>query len=111
MSRENNECIIVFVTAGSDQEADLLREKLLEQKLAACVSKTNVNSLFSWKNEIQSENEVLLIIKTKKSLYGELEALILEWHSYDVPEIIALPIIAGSKPYLEWIDEVTEKNN
>ncbi|MBU1086052.1 MAG: divalent-cation tolerance protein CutA [Candidatus Omnitrophica bacterium] len=109
MSKENKECIVVFVTAGSDQEADLLREKLLAAKLAACVSKTNVNSMFFWENKIQTENEVLLIIKTKYSLYSELEALVRQLHSYDLPEIIALPIISGSKPYLEWINENTKK--
>ncbi len=104
---KNNEFIIVFVTAGSDQEAEMLRKKLLVNKLAACVNKTNINSMFFWKDKVENEDEVLLIIKTKYSLYKKLEALVIELHSYDVPEIIALPIIAGSRAYLDWINEST----
>ncbi|MFH1062727.1 MAG: divalent-cation tolerance protein CutA [Candidatus Omnitrophota bacterium] len=106
---KNNEYIVVFVTAGSTKEADFLRKKLMESKLAACVAKTRVNSMFCWKGKVETENEVLLIIKTKYALYEKLEALIKENHSYEVPEIIALPIITGSKPYLDWIDENTKK--
>lgn len=101
---KNNEYIVVFITASSNKEAEFLRKKLIENKLAACVAKTKVNSMFCWKDKIEAEDEVLLIVKTKYALYKKLEVLIQENHSYDVPEIIALPIIAGSKSYLEWIN-------
>lgn len=104
---QDNDYIVVFVTASCQEEADLLRKKLIENKLAACVNTTGVNSLFSWKGNVESEDEVLLIVKTKYALYEKLETLIRENHSYEVPEIIALPIVAGSKPYLDWIDQNT----
>jgi periplasmic divalent cation tolerance protein len=104
---KNNQYIVVFITASSDKEADFLREKLLENKLAACVNKTNINSMFCWKGNVEKADEVMLIVKTKQALFEKLEALVRGNHSYEVPEIIALPIISGSKPYLDWINETT----
>jgi len=81
---------------------------LIKQKLAACVNLINpVNSLFWWQKKVDCAKEVLLIIKTKKGLFKRLEKLVKSLHSYDVPEIIALPIIAGNKQYLNWIDDST----
>lgn len=100
--------IIVFVTAGSKEEAEKIASGLLTEKLAACVNVIeNADSHFWWQGKLDKTKEALLIIKTKKSLFTKLIKKVKSLHSYEVAEIIALPIIAGNKPYLDWIDEST----
>lgn len=100
--------IVVFVTCANIEQAKNISEALIKEKLAACVNLINpVNSLFWWQGKVDSSEEILLIIKTKKRLFIKLEKLVKSLHSYDVPEIIALPIIAGNKKYLKWIDDST----
>ena len=98
--------IVVFVTASSLSEAKKISDNLLSKKLAACVSIVpKVRSNFIWKGNMTEANEVLLIAKTKFSKFNELEKQVKKNHSYEVPEIIALPIVAGNKEYLKWIDD------
>lgn len=99
----NTSCGVVLVTAGSQAEAEAIAKTLIAERLAACVSITPIRSIYTWKNEVCSENEWQLMIKTDLSLFETLEKKIREIHSYEVPEIIALPIGAGSEPYLQWI--------
>lgn len=100
--------IIVFVTCASKFQAQKIAQALIKDKLAACVNLVNpINSLFWWKGKVDSSKEILLIIKTKKNLFDRLERLVKSLHSYDVPEIIALPIVKGSKKYLDWINDST----
>lgn len=97
--------IVVLVTAGNKKEARKIAMGLIEQKLAACVNIIDkVDSLFFWEAKIDRAKECLLIIKSKKDKLPGIIKLVKSLHSYKVPEIIALPIIAGSKPYLRWID-------
>ncbi len=97
--------IIVFVTASNKREAQKIAAGLIKQKLAACVNIIDkVDSLFFWEGKAQKAKESLLIIKSKKEKWGRLVKLIKSLHSYTVPEIIAIPIISGDKPYLRWID-------
>ena len=96
---------VVLVTASSQQEAEAIASTLVEEKLAACVSLTPINSIYSWQGKVQSEQEWQLIIKTDLTYFTRLEAKIKELHAYEVPEIIALPIITGYQPYLNWIGE------
>jgi periplasmic divalent cation tolerance protein len=97
--------IIVFITAGSEEEAHKIAELLVNGKKAACVNIVpKVDSLFRWKGKLDSARESLLLVKTKASLFPEIISLVKEIHSYEVPEIIALPIIAGSEDYLKWLD-------
>ena len=91
---------IVLVTAGSEAEADRLARHLVDSRLAACVSVFPVRSLYRWQGEVQSEAEWQLVIKTDLS---QFEAVIAEHHSYEVPEVIALPIVAGLPAYLSWL--------
>jgi periplasmic divalent cation tolerance protein len=98
---------IILTTAGSREEADQLAEMLISRKLAACVQVTGVSSFYMWKSELRREPEHLLLIKTLAARYAEIEAAILENHSYEVPEIIQLPVQRGFDRYLRWIDEST----
>jgi len=102
--------IVVLVTAGSKEEAQRIAESLLNQRKAACVNIVPVvSSLFWWQGKLDSAQECLLIIKTKASLFGEVARLVKAAHSYEVPEIIALPIIDGGKDYLDWIEGEVRK--
>ena len=97
--------IIVFITASSEEEAHNIAESLVKGKKAACVNIVPaVDSLFWWEGKIESARESLLLVKTKASLFPEIVELVNRAHSYEVPEIIALPIIAGSEDYLKWLD-------
>ena len=100
--------IVVFSTVSNKKEAELIAQGLIKDKLAACVNIIeNVYSLFWWKGKIDSAKEVLLVIKTRKALAAKLIKKIKSLHSYEVPEIIALPIVSGNKEYLEWISKCT----
>ena len=102
------EHIVVFITVADEEEARLISRVLLKQKKAACINIIpGVNSLFWWQEKIDSAQESLLVIKTRSVLLDEITQLVKEIHSYDVPEIIALPIIGGNKDYLEWVDNET----
>jgi periplasmic divalent cation tolerance protein len=97
--------IVIFVTASNKKEAQKIAAGLIKQRLAACVNIIDkVDSLFCWEAKVQKAEEFLLIIKSKREKLGRIIKLVKSLHSYTVPEIIALPIIAGDKPYLRWID-------
>jgi len=98
--------LAIFITAGSPEEARKIAEVLLKQRKVACVNIVpNVSSLFWWQDEIESADENLLIVKTKAALLNEVVRLVAENHSYDVAEVIALPIVGGNQDYLEWIEK------
>lgn len=102
------ENIVVYVTAPSEDAAAVIARALIEQKLAACVNIVrNIRSIYSWQGKIEDDDEVLMIIKTQKKHFDALSEKVKELHSYDVPEIIALPILKGSDDYLEWIKAST----
>jgi len=97
--------IVVLITAGSEAEAYRIAELLVKGKKAACVNIVpRVDSLFWWEDKRDSARESLLLVKTKASLFPEIVELVKRTHSYEVPEIIALPVIAGSEDYLKWLD-------
>jgi len=97
--------IIVLITASSEEEAHNIAELLVKGKKAACVNIVpGVDSLFWWEDKIESARESLLLVKTKASLFPEIVELVKRMHSYEVPEIIAVPIVTGSEDYLEWLD-------
>ena len=98
--------IVLLITASNIEEANKIAELLLNQRKAACVNIVpRVSSLFWWQDKLDSAQESLLIVKTKASLLPEIISLVKGVHSYDVPEIIALPIVGGNRDYLEWIDK------
>ena len=97
--------VVVFFTASGDVEAHKIAGLLVNGKKAACVNIVpRVDSLFWWEGKLDAAQESLLIVKTKASLFPEIVELVRGAHSYEVPEIIALPIIAGSEDYLKWLD-------
>jgi periplasmic divalent cation tolerance protein len=98
---------IVITTCASREEADQLATEIVENRLAACVQISEINSTYTWEGEVAQEAEFKLVIKTRRELYEELEAWIREQHSYDVPEIILVPVETGSAEYLDWIEAVT----
>ena len=101
--------IVVFVTAPSEKEGEKIAQALLEERLAACVNIVpGLKSVFRWKGKISTEEEVLLLIKTKDRLFEKLKKRVIELHSYDVPEVIALGILAGNEKYLDWLKKETE---
>ena len=98
--------IVVFVTAGSIEEADKLSRGLVEEKLAFCVNALpSIKSTYYWDGKLCEDEEILLIIKSRSSKFDALETWVRKNHSYDVPEVIALPIVKGSQPYLKSIDD------
>ncbi|WP_293130817.1 divalent-cation tolerance protein CutA [Microcoleus sp. bin38.metabat.b11b12b14.051] len=96
---------VVLVTAASEAEAENLAKYLVEHKLAACVSLSPIRSIYTWQGEIHAESEWQLVIKTDLAKFEALKTKIQELHSYEVPEIIAIPIVAGSQAYLNWIGQ------
>ncbi len=101
--------IVVLVTASSQEEAERIGRRLVEDRLAACANVVpNLRSLFFWEGKLCQENEVLLIIKSTRGKFGKLAECVKGLHSYSVPEIIALPIAAGSAAYLKWVRESTK---
>jgi periplasmic divalent cation tolerance protein len=101
--------IVVLITASGEEEAHRIAGVLLTQRRAACVNIVpRVDSLFWWQGKLDSANESLLIVKTKASLLSAIVNLVKETHSYEVPEVIGLPIIGGNEDYLKWIDSEVE---
>ena len=104
-----NKHIVVFITTGSKEEADMLSRGLVEERLAFCVSTIPaIQSTYYWGDKLCVDEEILLIVKTQNQKFEALEAWVCENHSYDVPEVIALPIVQGSQPYLKCIDDWVE---
>ena len=106
-----SEHCLIFITAGSKEEAEKISRGLVESKLAFCVSTLpKVQSTYYWKDKIHVDKEFLLIVKTRQDQYEALEAWVKNNHSYEVPEIIVLPIEQGLPSYLNGIDDWVAKN-
>lgn len=98
------DAIVVFITAPNQDEATRLAEMLVESHLAACVQiLPGLESVYRWQGKIERQPEVLLIAKTLRSKFAELEREVRAVHSYETPEIVVVPIVNGSAPYLEWL--------
>jgi periplasmic divalent cation tolerance protein len=100
--------IAVFITAGSMEEARLLADALVEERLAACVNiLPGVESLYRWRGQKARAREILLIAKSRPARLDAIIARVKAMHSYEVPEVIALSIAGGNPAYLEWLEEET----
>ena len=99
-----SEAIVVFMTAGNAVEAQRIADRLVENKLAACVQiLPEIQSVYRWKNEVQHEKEVLLLAKTTDERFVDLEKEVRAMHSYETPEIVAVPASQVSEPYRAWL--------
>lgn len=109
MTDTASSAIIVFMTAASTDEASRIAELVVKKNLAACVQiLPEMQSVYRWKGEIERQPEILILAKTVKSKFGELETEVRSIHSYETPEIVATPLINGSRPYLEWLSATLE---
>jgi periplasmic divalent cation tolerance protein len=101
-----DEHCVIFITAGSDEEAEKLSRGLVKEKLAFCVNTVSgIQSTYHWEGKIHVDDEIILIVKTRQDRYEALEKWVKQNHSYDVPEIISLPIQKGLPEYLQAIDD------
>lgn len=97
--------IVVFSTAASADEAEAIARRLVEERLAACVNVvTGVRSFYRWKDQIENSPEWLLVIKSSRGRFEALLAALEKLHSYEVPEVIALPVVEGAANYLNWME-------
>ncbi|MCX5666037.1 MAG: divalent-cation tolerance protein CutA [Candidatus Omnitrophica bacterium] len=98
--------ILIMVTCRSEEEARKISERLLAKRLVACANiLPKIESRFWWKGKVDSASELLLTMKTVRSNFKKIESEVKRLHSYEVPEIIALPIVLGSRDYLDWISQ------
>jgi len=100
------DCIVILVTAGSETEAETIAWALVEEQLAACVNIVSpLRSIYRWEGKIADDREWLLVIKTGAERFSAIEARVKALHSYQTPEVIAVPIVQGSDAYLQWLAE------
>ena len=100
----SDQAILVFITASSREEAERLADMLVDKSLAACVQiMPEMQSIYRWQGKVERQREFLLIAKTLNSKFGLIESEVVKLHSYETPEILALPLTAVSRPYLEWL--------
>jgi periplasmic divalent cation tolerance protein len=98
--------VVILVTAANKRQAQAIARRLVESKLAACVNITQpVESIYHWEGKIARDREYQLIIKSTRDLFPEIRTAVAALHTYTTPEIICLPIIEGSRNYLQWIDD------
>ena len=100
--------IVVLTTCESEEQAQRIAKHLVEKRLAACVTIVpGARSVYRWKGAIEEASELLLVIKTRRELFAALSSELASVHTYEVPEVIALPIVDGSEDYLAWLDRET----
>jgi len=103
------EHLVVLVTAGSKEEATKIARALVRSLLAACVNIIpGVTSIYCWQEEVQEDQEWLLVVKTRRDVLDQVIRQVQGLHSYDLPEIIALPLVGGSREYIRWLDRGIE---
>lgn len=102
----NEEYCIILTTFSEEKNGRRIIDTLIEKRLAACIQVIPIQSFYRWQGEVNRDNEQLMLIKTKQSLYVEVEKFILTQHAYEIPEVVLLPIEHGFAGYLEWISDV-----
>lgn len=104
--------IQISTTTETKKDAQKIAQYLVEQKLAACVQITGpIKSIYRWKGKVETASEWLCLIKTRESFFNKIEAAIKKLHPYETPEIIAVPIVKGSREYLNWLDNETKNKS
>lgn len=107
---EASDYCIISTATDSKENADAMTQLLLEKNLVACVQSTTIQSTYRWEGNITGSEEILLQMKSKRSLFDKIRTEIEQLHTYDVPEIIMIPLAGANTPYLRWIEEVTIPN-
>ena len=103
--------IVIFSSCPSAEEAEKVARRLVEKQLAACVTLIpGARSIYRWKGAIEEASEHMLVIKTRRDLFARLKEELGSIHSYEVPEILALPVVEGSPAYIDWIDKELKDN-
>jgi len=98
--------IVVLTTCGSAEEGETLARRLIEARIAACVNLIpQIRSFYRWKGKIEDATEWMLVVKTSRAKFGELRVILETAHSYELPEVLALPVVDGSPTYLTWLDK------
>lgn len=111
MSSSNKvDAAVYMVSVPDNQVAKRISHHLVEAGLAACVQVVPISSVYMWEGEVNEDNELLLLIKTRNSLQDEVESTVGSLHPYDVPEILRVGVQGGNQPYLDWIVDVTKKS-
>jgi periplasmic divalent cation tolerance protein len=104
LTRMDTDCIVVLVTVGSRQEGERIASAVVGEQLAACVNIVGpIESIYRWDDQVRHDQELLLVIKSRSALFGALAARVTALHSYQTPEVIAVSISAGPRPYLDWL--------
>jgi periplasmic divalent cation tolerance protein len=104
---ESNDVLLVFVTAGSQDEAQNIARAAVESRVAACATMLPVRSVYRWEGKLVDDQESLILLKTTSEHYGRLQDVIRGLHSYKVPEILAVPVEKGFEQYIEWVRKET----
>ncbi len=108
---EGGDVLVVLITVASREEAERIARRLIDDRLAACVNIVpQVRSLFVWEQKLSQEDEVLLVVKSRRACFQQLADTVKQLHSYSVPEIIALPVVMGSSDYLRWVSDSTKQD-
>lgn len=101
--------IVVLCTCESEEQAERVARHLIDRRLAACVNiLTRVRSIYRWKDKVEDAAEFVLLIKSRRDKFADLSAELKRMHSYEIPEVIALPVVDGSEEYLAWLDREIE---
>ena len=108
MARRVNSVVVVLVTCANEEQGTSIARSLVGERLAACVNLVSgIRSIYRWRDKLEDDRETLLLVKTRTQLLARVERRVRELHTYEVPEVVALPLAAGSKPYLDWVFEST----
>jgi uncharacterized protein involved in tolerance to divalent cations len=106
MSQNSSPHLLIYITCGSKEDAQQIASALVHEQLAACVNiLSGIESVYRWEGKVESADEFLLMIKTRREMFDTLRERVCNLHQYELPEIIAVPIVAGLEPYLNWITE------
>lgn len=106
MAQNSSPYLLIYVSCGSEDNAREIAQALVQEQLAACVNiLPPIQSVYRWQGEVESASEYLLLIKTRKEAFAALRERVCILHHYELPELIAVPIVAGLEPYLNWITE------
>lgn len=104
---EASDFCVISTTTDTKENADAITQPLLEKKLVACVQSTTIQSAYRWQEKIVNSEEILLQLKTKRSLFEKIQKEIEQLHTYDVPEIILIPLQGANTLYLQWLEDET----